>query len=440
MKFLEQSTENRLSFVKENNLCFGCLRKGHISSECRRRLVCSTCNKKHPTCLNEERDKRKEEDEARDPHKSLTSCTSQGVSSTATSMIVPVWLSSSRSNEEVLAYAILDTQSDATFIRKEICDDLDVEMQPTKLRLSTITNQESLVDSHRITDLQVTGYSSDIQIPIPVAYTSTSIPANESHIPTKTTAKKWRHLQEIQDEMPHMLDCNVGLLIGYDCPQALSPREVITGKNNEPYGIKTDLGWSIVGSSEVRSEKTLCHRVAVKELPAVSMRDILKVLESDFKDHKEDKKVSQEDLQFLERMESGIRKTENLHYEMPLPFKKRPLLRNNCLIALTRLEHLKRKFIKDRKYKEDYIKFVNEILSRGDAEEAPSVPPENQESWYIPHHGVYHPKKQKIRVVFDCSARFKGSSFNDQLLSGPDLTNNLLGVLCRFRMYHYAIT
>ena len=21
--------------------------------------------------------------------------------------------------------------------------------------------------------------------------------------------------------------------------------------------------------------------------------------------------------------------------------------------------------------------------------------------WYIPHHGVYHPKKNKIRVVFD---------------------------------------
>ena len=64
----------------------------------------------------------------------------------------------------------------------------------------------------------------------------------------------------------------------------------------------------------------------------------------------------------------------------------------------------------------------------------------NPPTWYILHHGVYHPKKQKIRVVFDCSARFKGSSLNDELLSGPDLTNNLLGVICRFRMYHYAIT
>jgi len=55
------------------------------------------------------------------------------------------------------------------------------------------------------------------------------------------------------------------------------------------------------------------------------------------------------------------------------------------------------------------------------------------ELFYIPHHGVYHPKKpDKLRVVFDCSARYQGTSLNDHLLSGPDLTNNLFGVLCRF--------
>ena len=51
-----------------------------------------------------------------------------------------------------------------------------------------------------------------------------------------------------------------------------------------------------------------------------------------------------------------------------------------------------------------------------------------------PHHGVYHPKKpEKIRVVFDCSAEYQGHSLNRHLLQGLDLTNSLVGVLCRFR-------
>ena len=55
-------------------------------------------------------------------------------------------------------------------------------------------------------------------------------------------------------------------------------------------------------------------------------------------------------------------------------------------------------------------------------------------TWYIPHHGVIHPRKPgKVRVVFDCSAEFGGTSLNKQLLSGPDLTNQLVGVLTRFR-------
>jgi len=60
--------------------------------------------------------------------------------------------------------------------------------------------------------------------------------------------------------------------------------------------------------------------------------------------------------------------------------------------------------------------------------------------YYIPHHGVYHPKKpDKLRVVFDCSARYHGCSLNDYLLSGPDLTNDLSGVLCRFRRHPVAV-
>ena len=80
------------------------------------------------------------------------------------------------------------------------------------------------------------------------------------------------------------------------------------------------------------------------------------------------------------------------------------------------------------------------LLTEGKGNLKPEVVPEtelrsvNGKVWYIPHHGVYHHKKKdKVRIVFDCSAKFRGESLNDHLLQGPDLTNTLVGVLNRFR-------
>jgi len=81
---------------------------------------------------------------------------------------------------------------------------------------------------------------------------------------------------------------------------------------------------------------------------------------------------------------------------------------------------------------------MKEIISKGYAKHSPDDTDVN--CWYIPHHGVFHPKKpDKIRVVFDCSAEWKGTSLNKQLLSGPDLTNLLIGVLIRFRIEPIAV-
>lgn len=124
---------------------------------------------------------------------------------------------------------------------------------------------------------------------------------------------------------------------------------------------------------------------------------------------------------------------------MPLPFKERPCLPDNKQLAVVRLSHLKRKFIANEKYKNDYVNYMKDIIERGDVEEVSTEGTEG-ERWYIPHHGVYHPKKpERLRVVFDCSAKYKGSSLNDHLLSGPDMINSLTGVLIRFCQHHIAL-
>ena len=84
--------------------------------------------------------------------------------------------------------------------------------------------------------------------------------------------------------------------------------------------------------------------------------------------------------------------------------------------------------------KEQYFTVMQKIFDHNHAE---IVPQENLRPeklcWYLPHFGLYHPKKKnKINVVFDAAAESNGLSLNNLLLSGPDLTNNLLGVLLRF--------
>ncbi|KAK0133288.1 hypothetical protein N1851_031202 [Merluccius polli] len=67
-------------------------------------------------------------------------------------------------------------------------------------------------------------------------------------------------------------------------------------------------------------------------------------------------------------------------------------------------------------------KVHDEYLSRNDGK-----------VWYILHHGVYHPKKHKIHVVFDCGTSYQRATLNEQLLQGADLTSTLIGVITRFR-------
>ena len=57
---------------------------------------------------------------------------------------------------------------------------------------------------------------------------------------------------------------------------------------------------------------------------------------------------------------------------------------------------------------------------------------------YLPHSTTYS-HTTCICVVFDMSCEFRGVSLNKVLLPGPDLMNNLLGVLMHFRKENVAV-
>ena len=256
--FRAKAIETRKDFAKNNQLCFGCLGSGHVSKRCTQRKICEICEKRHPTSLHGDLIK----------HNAMNSNTSAGnssvdnvttkpesfqsgtvhmssiESSAKSSMIIPVYVSHlDFPNDEVLVYALLDTQSDTTFILSETCNKLGLTGTEVKLSLSTMFAENQVVDSRKVKGLVVRGYGSPLRIPLPTAFT----PANRSHIPTPEMARNWHHLHGIADELLPLQNCDIGLLIGYNCSRALIPREVIPATKDGPYGQRTDLGWGIVG-------------------------------------------------------------------------------------------------------------------------------------------------------------------------------------------------
>ena len=67
----------------------------------------------------------------------------------------------------------------------------------------------------------------------------------------------------------------------------------------------------------------------------------------------ERKSLSKEDEMFLNVMKNNIRLDDDGHYILPLPFRETNLnLPNNKLQALKRYSQVKRRMLRDEKYKE----------------------------------------------------------------------------------------
>ncbi|XP_063832166.1 uncharacterized protein LOC135081376 [Ostrinia nubilalis] len=87
---------------------------------------------------------------------------------------------------------------------------------------------------------------------------------------------------------------------------------------------------------------------------------------------------------------------------------------------------------KDKTYATSYKQNIQGMIDKGYAELC-SGPPTGNITWYLPHFGVVHPHKRKLRVVHDAAAKCNGVSLNSMLLSGPDLLQPLLAIVMRFR-------
>ena len=299
--------------------------------------------------------------------------------------------------------------------------------------------KDSPIDSFVVKDLVISDLDENVFIELPALYTRPDIPVSKEDIPTQSDIDQWPHLCGVS--LPEV-DAEIGLLIACYVPTIFDPLEVKHSQNGDPYGSRSSMGWVVNGPLGRYHKGSCATSFFIKADPEFHQM-VKDFYDSGFTESSADDKpeMSQEELRFLRELERTVVLRDG-HYEMTLPLKDReaPVPNNNPQVE-QRAYWLKRKLTRNKDLYNDYKCFMEDITDKGYARKVP-VDLQNSSGmkWYIPHHGIYHPHKPgKIRVVFDCSAKYQGKSLNDLLLNGPDLTNNLFGVLTRFRQERIAL-
>ena len=124
-KLAAVETSEKEDFVRKQGVCYKCLRKGHLVKECTFQPKCSLCDGRHPTALHGR--KFKESLRERD----AVTLASVSRANDQMSSIVPVRIQFDN-NEEVITYAMLDSQSDTSFISEELAEKLQMPLEKVR--------------------------------------------------------------------------------------------------------------------------------------------------------------------------------------------------------------------------------------------------------------------------------------------------------------------
>ena len=258
--FKEKDLTERHKFLLKNRLCFACLEKGHISSYCKSRKVCKICAEYHPTslhgldldCFKVRSPNGQSETDQKVVKRSVNCGLNIDTSRFGMTLcVLPVVLRHRDANSDVITYALIDNCSQVSFITEEVLAIMSIPSDMNLLTVNTI-NSCRTENCQVVSGLNVKGcHGSDgTWISLPNCYSKNQIPVDRENIPNIQSIQRWNHLKSILPELPKTnfgTASKVELIIGADCPEALTPIKIIQSENNGPYAFKTKLGWCVVG-------------------------------------------------------------------------------------------------------------------------------------------------------------------------------------------------
>ncbi len=458
-RFQKENLESKTKVVRDNRLCFRCLRGGHMKKDCASQQICGVneCSGEHHPLLHYDGKKNLAKDKVKRFEKvgsepsyefdydkkpaDTTTTTNIGAMQTKNSKpmsIVRIRVKGPAGVRKV--YALLDSGADTTIIESDLAKSLGITGRIIKHQCHVL--QSGVINSTAsVVKFDVAGaYKNAKYYSIQDAVTIDRMGLSPYSQNAALAKANWTYLRKARlDSFTNVVP---QVIIGEDNPFVTAHRELLQRKEDEPMAKRTLLGWVMAGR-KLQDEAEDSHINVIN----VGNEHLDNLLRSSFSldsygIYTQDTVGSVEDRRALEILNSTVKKVKD-HWECGLLWRdqnvKLPESRNE---AVSRLISNERRMKRDPVFGEMYHKKMDEYIQKDYIRElSPSeVQVKTDKTLYIPHFGVFNVHKPgKLRLVFDAACKNGGVSLNENLLTGPDLIRLLPTVLMNFRIHNYAI-
>ncbi|UYV60400.1 hypothetical protein LAZ67_1001040 [Cordylochernes scorpioides] len=467
--FQNKSLQERWRFVKDNGLCYNCLRSNHFVYACKYTAVCGVCKLKHHTLLHAFSSESHDSISLPGPKHAVESSNANRVDSSGRSNVN----SSARLNSVIQTHSINHSSSSSQILLSTALirvNDLYGNSCMARALVDTGSQRTLITDSLRKTLNLPVNYSDasmysigdnyldkplgEVDITFSPHYSNMLFTA-KALILNKITCNlpnfvmersRWPHLVGLRLADPTFdKPAPIDIIIGADIAPSMYTGQVRFQYERGPTACNSKLGWLLSGKIMAQqSDGSLHHSVLTFCATSVD-NQLRRFWELDSIPPCAQPILTKEEMDCEQHFRANVLRTTTGRHQVRLPFRVTPNFGNSRRVAFKRFLSLENKLLKSEQLYSRYNFFMKEYSSLNHMQiiSAVDIPKSSSQVYYMPHHCVLKEESTttNLRVVFDASVCSDYSpSLNKALHIGPKLQTDIFDLLLRFRTFFVALS
>ena len=445
-QFKLMNSPQRYNFCKKSRLCLNCLRKSHVVSDCKSLNRCLICRPKHHKKLHFDNknstlsggDESQSHSSPPTESEALNSCSAHLASAARTVLLATAKiLVCDQFGKIISARALIDPGAQRSFITERLASQLTVDRRSASVEILGVGGQ---ITSRAQGEVTVSLKSSSSKT---FNCTCVALVLRELTCwlpPPSFPAKDWPNLNGLHLADPTFaLKGKIDMILGADLYGLILRDGFIRGPADAPVAQSTVFGWILTGivdstnSAAFSSAVTAYHTVTDSSLS----QTLIKFWE--IEELPISCKLSPEEEYCEEYISSTYSRAPDGRFVVRLPFARREPFFDSRDLAVACLLRSEKSRHRNLELQAAYSDFMKEYIQLGHMR-ATNPLLNNHFFYFLPHHAVFRPGSNKIRVVFNASQKSSaGYSLNDLLWPGPKLQSDITLVITRWRFFRVVI-